>query len=214
MNCREFQEVLPDIVEGVRNPEQEAHLRSCPECSALTADLDLISQQAYLLRECEEPSPRVWNSIEIALRQEGLIRGPHLQPALVPAVSRRWHPAWWLAAAAVFLIAFALSSYQRTYDHSQVAQQPVPVAVQTAGLQPVVNPAVPEEDQQLLEMVSSHAPGMRDSYETNLRDVNAYIRDAQESLRENPNDEEARECLMQAYEQKAMIYEMALNRLQ
>ena len=56
------------------------------------------------------------------------------------------------------------------------------------------------------------APMMRAAYESNLKDVNNYIRDAQESVNADPNDEEAQQALMDAYGQKSMIYEMALDR--
>ena len=42
--------------------------------------------------------------------------------------------------------------------------------------------------------------------------MNNYIRDAQESVNADPNDEEAQQALMHAYGQKSMIYEMALDR--
>ncbi len=41
--------------------------------------------------------------------------------------------------------------------------------------------------------------------------MNAYIRDARRSVAQDPNDEEAREYLMQAYSQKALLYEMAVS---
>jgi hypothetical protein len=53
---------------------------------------------------------------------------------------------------------------------------------------------------------------MKSAYEDNLKNVNAYIRDAQSSVDQNPDDGDARQYLMQAYEQKAMLYEMALDR--
>ena len=71
-------------------------------------------------------------------------------------------------------------------------------------------PAV--EDQQILDAVALQAPMMKASYEDNLRSVNAYIRDAESSLQQDPYDQEARQYLMEAYEQKAMLYDMALNR--
>jgi len=42
--------------------------------------------------------------------------------------------------------------------------------------------------------------------------VNEYIRDAEESAQADPNDEEAQQSLMDAYEQRAMVYDMALDR--
>ncbi|HZE28154.1 MAG TPA: hypothetical protein VE083_12230, partial [Terriglobales bacterium] len=69
-----------------------------------------------------------------------------------------------------------------------------------------------QNDEQLLEEVASRAPMMRAAYESNLKDVNAYIRDAQDSVNADPNDEQAQQALMDAYGQKSMIYEMALDR--
>src|SRR6195256_6136300 len=121
MNCAEFQEILPEVFEGDRSAEQEAHLKSCPMCSGLVADLDLIAREARQLQEVAEPSQRVWNSIEIALRQEGIIRDPRLGPSLVPARPRRWSIAWLAPVAALVLVAFGIVIYQRGSRDSRLA---------------------------------------------------------------------------------------------
>jgi len=205
MTCVEFQEVLPDIMEGQRNAEHEAHLHSCSVCSGLVSDLNLISEQARFLQASEEPSPRVWNRLEIALRQEGLIRQPGRDRSLVHAFSRRWSPAWLLPVAAILVIAFGVTVYKGGRSQ-QIASNRVaaPVAMSLA--------ANSNDDQQLLEVVGSRTPSMRTSYADNLQNVNAYIRDAEQTVQNDPNDEEAQRSLMAAYEQKAMVYEMALDR--
>jgi hypothetical protein len=214
MNCAEFQEILPEVFEGDRSAEQEAHLKSCPLCSGLVADLDLISREARQLQAFAEPSPRVWNSIEMALRREGLIREPQLGPSLLPPIARRrWNLAWLAPAAAVALIAFGVFVYQRGPSAPQPVAQvpptvPVPVVHQTNKHFPTVN----NEDQQLLEAVGSRSPAMQASYASNLENVNAYIRDAEESAQADPNDEEAQQSVMNAYGQRATVYEMALDR--
>jgi len=102
MTCAEFQQVLPEMLEGDRNTEHAAHLASCSACSDLISDLKAISEAARQLRALDEPSPRVWNSLEIELRREGLIRQPQREPALVPSRARRpW--AWMVPVAAVLL---------------------------------------------------------------------------------------------------------------
>jgi hypothetical protein len=68
------------------------------------------------------------------------------------------------------------------------------------------------DDLQLLDTVASRMPSLRAAYEANLRAVNAYIRDAEQSAHSDPNDEVAQQYLRNAYEQKAMVYEMALDR--
>ena len=216
MNCAQFQEILPDVIEGGRNAEQEAHLQSCPLCSGLVADLNLIASEAPQLQEFADPAPRVWNSIEIALRQEGLIREP-LRPTLLPPVKRRWSLGWLAPVATVALLAFGVFVYQRVSNEQRSAANvstPVPAAVtniQTARSLKIVNNNS-NEDRQLLEAVASRAPAMQAAYASNLESVNAYIRDAEESAQADPNDEEAQQVVMDAYEQRATIYEMALDR--
>ena len=213
MNCAQFQEILPEVIDGGRNVEQETHLQSCPVCSGLVADLNLISEEARQLQEFAEPAPRVWSAIEIALRREGLVREPRLGPSLLPPVKRRWSLAWLAPVAAVALVAFGVFTYERGARQPQPVAQvhtAIPAAVtnlQTGKSQKSVN-----EDQQLLEAVGSRAPTMQAAYASNLQNVNAYIRDAEESAQADPNDEEAQQVVMDAYEQRATVYEMALDR--
>ena len=204
MTCQEFERVLPELGDG-RTMEQEAHLRSCSACSDLLADLNAISQQARLLQASEEPSPWVWNSIEVALQQEGLIRQPYLahsQPPAPPPLLG-WKLRWLVPLAAAFLVAFGVLMHQRGTVQLDASKQPPP---------PVAVVPVDNEDQQLLKTVAARMPSMRDAYEANLRSVNAYIRDAEQSAHSDPNDEVAQQYLRNAYEQKAMVYEMALDR--
>jgi hypothetical protein len=206
MTCQEFERVLPELGDGC-SIEQEAHLRSCSACSDLVADLNAISQQARLLQGSEEPSPWVWNSIEVALRQDGLIRQPHLEHSRTPAPLLGWKLRWLVPAAAMFLVAFGVLMFQRGTFQPHVAEQTPPVGVMTAGLQPMAG-----DDLQLLKTVGERMPSMRAEYEANLRSVNAYIQDAEQSAHSDPNDEVAQQYLRNAYEQKAMVYEMALDR--
>jgi len=215
MNCVQFQEILPEVFEGGRTAEQESHLKSCPMCSGLVADLDLIAREARQLQEVAEPSQRVWNSIEIALRQEGIIRDPRLGPSLVPARPRRWNLAWLAPVAALVLVAFGIVIYQRGSRDSRLAAHldtttPSLVAILPNSQKPSnVNNS---EDDQLLAAVASRSPAMQAQYASNLQNVNAYIKDAEESAQADPNDEEAQQIVMDAYEQRATVYEMALDR--
>ena len=216
MNCVELQRVLPDILEKSCTDEQEAHLKFCSACAELLSELDFITQQAEFLQGSEEPSPRVWNSLEIALRQEGLIREPKRELSIVHRSSPRWNKAWLLPITVALLAGFGVLRYERAQVRPQVAASSVPVAasLQSAATTPAPLRFSPGDDEQLLEVVSSRSPTMRASYEANLKNVNAYIQDAELSARTNPNDEEAQQYLMNAYEQKAMVYNMALDRSQ
>jgi len=70
------------------------------------------------------------------------------------------------------------------------------------------------EDEEFLSEVSERAPSMRTTYENQLRAVNAEIRETQEYIKRYPGDADARQHLMEAYQQKALLYQMALDRIQ
>ena len=206
MTCAEFRLELPDFLDDGGNIELQAHLRSCPNCSGLAASLQSIAREARTLQASAEPSPRVWNSLEIALRREGLIHEPrqHRHRLVLPSLTRRWGVAAWLVpATAALLVVAAVLLYQRpTPKQMATNTAPASAAMVSGDL----------NDEQLLQEVSTRAPLMRAAYESNLRDVNAYIRDAEASVKADPNDEEAQQALMDAYGQRSMIYEMALDR--
>jgi hypothetical protein len=208
MTCDEFERVLPEL-EGGHNMEQEEHLKTCSSCSDLVSDLNAITRQARLLTDDQEPSPRVWDSIETALRREGLIGPP--RPQLVSSMDLpRWRFAWLVPIAAGLVFGSVLLFTHQRFNN-QVAQQPhgSPPAIE-ATAQP--GSAISAEEDQLLKFIGERAPSMRGRYEADLRAVDAYIRDAELSARNDPNDNIAQQYLMNAYEQKSMVYEMAMNR--
>ena len=205
MNCVELQASLIEVEDG-RSPEQRNHLNACAECSALVAELDSIISAATELRAAEEPSPRVWNSIEIALRQEGLIRPQRPSRSLLPTFGSRWAWARWMVpAAAVLLIAVGVYVRQHslTRETARDLRPKPPVSdMAVAGL----------NDDDLLQEVAQLSPAVQAQYRDNLRHVNDYIRDAKSVVADDPNDEEARRSLMEAYQEKAMLFELAMDR--
>ncbi len=98
----------------------------------------------------------------------------------------------------------------------QLAQQkpakPIKITEPAAGH--AVEPEQSAEDQQFLSEVSTRAPSMRATYESQLRAVNADIRETQAYVDRNPEDADARQHLMDAYQQKALLYQIALDRIQ
>jgi hypothetical protein len=81
-------------------------------------------------------------------------------------------------------------------------------------VRPEVEPESSADDQQFLSVVSTRAPAMRATYENQLQAVNADIRETQAYVDRNPGDADARQHLMDAYEQKALLYQIALDRIQ
>jgi hypothetical protein len=208
MTCVELQESLAEIESG-GSAEQQAHLETCSECSALVKELLLIASSAAGLRAADEPSPRVWNAIEITLRREGLIHTSRTSHSRVPAFASRWTWVRWLApATGVLLLAVGVLIYQRSQPR-QIASNTVPSVsdhvesdAAIAGL----------NDNDLLLEISRLTPALQAQYTENLRRANQYIQDAKSIVDANPNDEEARRSLLEAYQQKAMLFELAMDR--
>lgn len=237
MTCAEVQRSLPDWLEGAQDAEFGAHLRTCPACSELVADIQFIASEARQL-DTEEPAPRVWANIANQLRAEGIIREPVAsKPAPVTLPRRRWK-AWWLVPVAAAVIAAAsfivghkpagtvavqtppavqpALTQSPAQEPSTVAETTPPKASpqQKAGHHRVVEPGPSADDQQFLSEVSQRAPSMRATYESQLHSVNAYIAAAQAYLDQNPDDEDAKQHLMEAYQQKALLYQLALDHIQ
>src|ERR1700692_2236298 len=92
---------------------------------------------------------------------------------------------------------------------------PVPNSDQVAQKRTDLEEAAPSvEDEQFLSVVSSRAPTMKATYEKQLQAVNADIRESQAYVDQNPDDADARQHLMEAYQQKALLYQIALDRIQ
>jgi hypothetical protein len=205
MNCLEFERILPDVSEGGHTPEQQAHLNSCPACSGLVADLNSIVAQAKLLAASAEPGPAVWNALEAQLRREGIIR--RAEPVHEPLPwFRRWKAAWLVPVAAALAIAAGLKLYRPTGAGDREAVKHI---VLPAGQNVRM---VSSEDQQFLNTVAARRPARQQAYRTDMDNANAFIRDAQETLKSNPGDVYAQQMLMNAYEQKQMLYDLAVDR--
>lgn len=93
----------------------------------------------------------------------------------------------------------------------RAANQPIaePPASYAGGLQP--NELSLPDDDRVFEQSS---PAMRAAYEKQLQAVNAEIRETLDYIKKHPRDLDARQHLMDIYQQKAMLYQMALDRVQ
>lgn len=195
MTCAEFQKVLPYIIETGGNAQEEAHLRECRVCSDLVQDLRYIAEQAKLLVPMEDPAPKVWDGIRDGLEREGLVKKP--ARARGRLLGPQSTTLWLATITAVALVIGGLALYQRGRT-SDTAQSP----------NTTDNPD-DAQDQQVLAEVAHSRPEMKDVYESNLKLVNASIREAKQVLQRDPGDADARAGLLRAYEQKAMVYAMA-----
>ena len=204
MTCVELQESLVGNESGT-SAEQQAHLRNCPECAKLVTDLLVIVCSAVDLRAAQEPHPRVWKAIEACLRREGLIRPQRRSLSLLPSFASQRSWARWLAPAAALLL-LSLGIYLK--QHASTSY----IAKTVRAPEVVSDAAIGLNDDDLLQEIGQQSPALQAEYADNLRRVNQYIVDAKHIVADDPNDDEARRSLMEAYQEKAMLFELALDR--
>jgi hypothetical protein len=208
MNCVEFQQTLPELMDGVLSADTQRHLQSCADCATLVADLNAIAEQAHLLPANLEPPARVWISIERQLRQEGLIRDPKPDHRLfVLRPNKRWAPVAWLTPIAAALVVAALMILPSGNGRRDQGQSGSTAPAPGVATPPFADP----QDLEIMAEVEKNAPAMRAAYAENLRHINEYLADARKSVAADPNDDDAQQYLLQASEQKAMLYQMALD---
>jgi hypothetical protein len=210
MTCQQFQEVLPYIIESGGNEEEEGHLRSCPACAELVQDLRYIAEQAKLLLPMRDPNPRVWTNIEQSLHREGLLpegrmsRMGQITNYSTPTQTKSWTPVGWVMALAAMIVFVAVLINYKPHLPSQQAP------AQNSGAS---SPQLESDDQQMISEVSQQEPDVRLAYEKALKEANAYISDAEQAAKADPQDTEAQEQLLAAHRQKEMLYQMAAARL-
>ena len=209
MNCADFQRVLPDIIETGGDAEESSHLHSCAICSDLVQDLKYIAEAARMLVPMEDPSPQVWARIENSLQHEGFVRPARgtvrMEPFLISG-NRRGNFYGWAGIAAMALIAITMLVFGRL--HSVPAVDTGNATQTTAATQGEI---ISADDKVLLSAIDQKNHSMGEVYKKKLRSADTYIQDAKHSVAQNPGDAIARQQLMNAYQQKAAVYEMAVS---
>ena len=211
MNCQQFQETLPYIIESGGGGEDESHLQECESCASLVQDLRYIAEQAKLLLPMHDPNPRVWHNIEQSLHREGLLPEGRMSPPghiKKNSTSQTQAKSWTtlggvLALTAVIVFAVVLTNFKPT---------PLPQTQLNAQNSAADSTQFNNDDRQLISQLSQQAPDAQGAYEASLRDVNAYIADAEQAAKSDPADATAQALLQDAYEQKEMLYQMATAR--
>lgn len=190
------------------NVEDELHVAACAPCAAVASDLSAIQQQARLLQASEEPPARVWKSIALELEREGIVREPQVEVRSVRSMKPHWRLAWLVPTAIAAVAILGTFIFERGGGRGPQMGNTLQSAslVQTASDSPTQ-----AEERELLRVVSERAPALKSAYEADLKVVDSYVDDAEKSARANPQDEVAQQYLMNAYEQRAMIYEMAMK---
>ena len=207
MQCREVEAVLEQ--QGfVPVPEKaRAHLSGCNSCQNLVADLTAIVATAHLFPAEVEPPAHVWSSLRHQLEAEGIIKSASRQP-------------WWQgfsdlfrarAFATVSVAALALIAVTLKF------QQPPQRSVEVRS----IYPDTLSDTSSILSKDEASLPAMRlvsdgnvvnISLRRNLDIVDKFIVDCEQRVKEEPEDQLAREYLTGAYQQKAELISAMMDR--
>jgi hypothetical protein len=208
LSCRDFQtqfEATSDSSrrEASRDVAAQVHIRDCPACQSFVEDLGAIRSVALQLAASDpEPPVQIWISLRSQLLQEGIIRNPAPKPWFREFFSGHFHilPRPALAGAylaALLAVAFGLSgpinsriNRQRWLDGTQSST--TPLSAQLLSAEQASFSSKPESDSPVTA-----------SLHENLEIVDNYISLCENSVREEPDNELARDYLFEAYQQKA-----------
>jgi len=213
MQCHELENILLHEPDGAMPPAVSQHLEGCAECRALAADLEAIRLGALELPAEEEPPARVWARVLLQLEAEGLIRGPQFEQA--PRRTTVWslflRPAFAGSLLGILLLAAGWAGLRSRSNVSNF----------TATEQPAIQPMQPEESIQEASLNASETsieslqqldPNVQAVFKRDLTVVDNAISMCEKSVREQPENDLARESLNDAYQQKAQLLAVAMDR--
>ena len=217
MQCEKFEQILEQQDDATLPQPALAHLEGCEACRALAADFAAIHDIALEMgADGIAPPERVWISLRNQLEAERIIREPQ-------AESPRIGPGWWVAfqlpaVASAFLsviLAGAVGVSYRWSSPQSAATPQLALAQETSSI-PSADSVFKEE---VLTVGGDEFPGLQrqnaavtGSIRRDLEIVDNFIAMCEKSVREQPDNQMAREYLYGAYQQKAELLATAMNR--
>jgi hypothetical protein len=206
MQCKETEVVLEQQDDFVALPEGvRQHVSGCSSCQNLVADFTAIVKVARELPAEVEPPPRIWASLRMQLEAEGLIK-----TQLVLGRS-----SWWrlpelfhtraLATASVGLLILAGAVLQ-------IPQSAPEKAAKARSLLADTGLTLREDERGLMNMQLASDSVVDASLRKNLEIVDSFIEDCEKRMKDDPENELAREYLSGAYRQKAELLSVMMER--
>jgi hypothetical protein len=212
MQCKEVelvveQEGLAPLPEAAR-----AHVAECRHCQGFISDLETIVSVAEKLPAEVEPPARVWVSLRNQLEREGIIREPLAADAGSSA-------PWWHELAKLFrsralatvtaglliVVAGVLELREPGRPQSQV---PASLPIEILKVSNLLN----QQEVDMRNMHLSSDSPVDASLQQNLQQVDEFITDCEQHLKDTPQDDLAREYLSDAYQQKAELLSAMMDR--
>lgn len=239
MQCKDVEAVLENEGFSPLPEAARAHVASCGACRTLVEDFSTIVSLAEQLPAEVEPPTRVWVSLRNQLEAEGIIKTPAEAPVAPQTFwwrnfERIFHgraiaAALGLAIVAAFIVQIERTNHRPGPAPTNSSKTNVNVVAEApAQLQPQLPPPTINEslgktgeelgrvEQNEVRVVQQAGLGSQNrvdiSLSQNLKSLNQFIDECQRRLKEDPNDELAREYLSVAYQQKAELLSAMLDR--
>jgi hypothetical protein len=211
MNCREFVNQSERWMEGARTPEAREHAMACEHCRALVEDLDEIRLFAPQLAATEAPPERMWTSIRAQLEREGLVREPGWMERLGGWVRVSARPAATIAAAALTMALVTLTVATRVQNPRPAATGPVWLSSDQPELSSI-DKQLDHAERGAIRSLHTQDPAVREALQENLMIIDRQIARCEKTLEQAPSDENTRDYLYDAYQQKAELLNMMAER--
>ncbi|MGA9882321.1 MAG: hypothetical protein WBQ34_01245 [Candidatus Acidiferrales bacterium] len=221
IDCSQFANQLDEWMSGERSTAARVHARECQQCRTLAEDFGAIGNAArdWSLEDVA-PSPRLWNALRAQLQEEGLIRDaarqatPSLtrQPEVVISKSRGWFAGGLRPAlAGAYLALLIAASIVFVGPNGKQIDDSQWLARTQKSIKPL-NSELDSAEHALLSNLASASPVVSASLHRNLAIVDNDIALCEKNVREEPENELARDYLYQAYEQKADLLDQMADR--
>lgn len=211
MHCEQFIDYAAEWMEGQRSAEAVAHRSSCSRCGALIADLEAIERIAPLLDQTfAEPPERVWLAVRAELEAEGILvpQRTWLERLtdLVPALPRPALLGTYAALLAASALLFVTGGPRVPAEEQSMARTaaPAPAYPFPAQLEKVA--------QKTMWSVHHHDPAIAAAYRQNMAIVDNFIGVCEKKVKEDPQNDVARDYLLSAYQQKADLLASMVER--
>jgi hypothetical protein len=226
MQCKDIEIVLEQEDIAPLPEEARAHVSGCVACQNLLSDVNAIIAAAERMPAEIAPPERIWVSLRAQLEAEGIIREQVSPPvretgALWQTLSAFFRGRAFATAAVglIILVAalFQIRPTQRGDDTATVANPTFVTPAPTDALASTAA-ALSEQERDLanVQRVStteraSSAP-VDAALQKNLRELDQFIAECIQHLKQQPNDELAREYLAAAYQQKSELLSAMIDR--
>jgi hypothetical protein len=211
MQCQEFEVVLEQASDKPMSGEAAAHLSQCKNCRSLAADFATIETLARELNQPEiEPPSRIWNQLRVQLEEEGIIRvhahggAAEKNPGWLAGVFA-WvrRPALVATYAALMVLAAGLA-WEKSIRAPEIRNDVASAAA--ANTQNSLNQLEAKTESDL----ETANPEVNAALRRDLKIVNDFIAVCEKAVREEPQDETARQYLYGAYQQKSQLLAAAM----